>query len=83
MMSSIWFVGFILFILYRVFNAGMNSKALFYRERRRYEDGEGTVFDENKAFGYAMYTFGIGMIWPLAVPMLGLYKLGQHFSKES
>lgn len=82
-MSNIWFVGFILFILYRVFNAGMNTKALFYRGPRYSFEDPGLYFDDNKVFGYALYTFGIGLIWPIAVPMLGLYKLGQRFSKEN
>jgi hypothetical protein len=82
-MGSIWFFGFIAIILYRAFYAGMNSKSLFYREPRRYEDSVGPQFDDNKVFGYALLTGGMALSWPLSLPLYGLYKLGERFKKEA
>ena len=76
----VWFAGFILFILYRAFNAGMNAKSLFYREPRYGEKPE-PQFDEGKALFYALFTFGVGLSWPIAFPLLGMYLLGKRYDK--
>ena len=77
----VWFAGFILFILYRAFNAGMNAKSLFYRERKYSYEDEGLNFDEGKALFYALFTFGVGLSWPIAFPLLGMYLLGKRYDK--
>jgi hypothetical protein len=81
-MGSIWFFGFIAIILYRAFNAGMNSKSLFYREPR-YGEKPVPHFDDNKVFGYALLTGAVALSWPLSLPLYGLYKLGERFKKEA
>lgn len=81
MMDDIWFLGFIGIILFRAFYAGMNSKGLFYR-KPNYGESPGLQFDESKLLGYGIVTFGFGLFWPISLPLLGVYKLGQRFNKE-
>lgn len=78
-MDNIWFIGFIGFILFRAFYAGMNSKSLFYRAPRYGEIGD--QLDESKLLGYCLVSFGFGLFWPVSLPLLGVYKLGQRFDK--
>ena len=79
-MVSVWFLGFLTYIVYRVFNAGMNSGSLFYNPKGRYDDGP--TFNEDKVAVYAFKT-GLGaLFWPIVLPTVGVYKLGKHFNKE-
>lgn len=81
-MFTIWFLGFIGIILYRVFNAGMNSADLFYRDKQySFESVDELYFDENKVVSYAIYTFLASLTWPLTLPLYGVYKLGERRSK--
>ena len=80
-MFSIWLIGFFAFILYRVFNAGMNSKSLFYRAPF-YGEIDLQV-DENKLVKYWLVSFVFGVSWPISLSLLGVYKLGQRFNKEN
>lgn len=83
-MFSVWFVGFIGIIVVRTFYAGMNTRKLFYRAPRRYEDSEtGMVFDENKVFSYVLWTLTFALTGIFSLPFLGIYKLGQRFNKEA
>ena len=77
---SIWFYGFIGFILARTFYAGMNSKTLFYRDAKYGEVGR--QIDEDKVAGYIILTLLFSVTWPLSLPALGMFKLGQRFNKE-
>lgn len=79
-MDNIWFIGFIGIILFRAFYAGMNSKSLFYRKPNYGESG--AQLDEGKLIGYGLVSFGFGLFWPISLPLLGVYKLGQRFNKE-
>ena len=79
-MGSIWLLGFIAFILYRVFNAGMNSKSLFYRPPGRYETEP--QFSENLVMGYVFTTFGFAVTWIISLPLYGIYLLGKRYQKE-
>ena len=82
-MFSIWFTGFILFILFRVFYAGMNYKSLFYRGPKYSFEDPGLYYDDNKTFGYSLWTFVIGITWLISVPAYGVFLLGKRFAKES
>lgn len=77
---SIWFFGFIGFILARTFYAGMNTKTLFYRAPKYGETGRQVC--EDKVAGYMLLTLGFSITWPLSLPVIGIYMLGKHFSKE-
>jgi hypothetical protein len=80
-MFTIWIIGVVVFIFYRAFNAGMNSKSLFYRDPR-YSEGPARVFDSDKAFGYCLVTLFMSLTWIISLPLLIVYKLGQRFNKE-
>lgn len=81
-MFSIWFTGFLLFLAYRIFNAGRTPHTLFYRDPRSYE-GSKQVFDENLVWAYAAVSLVFGIFWMAALPVIGIYLLGKRFAKES
>lgn len=78
-MGSIWLLGFVAFILYRVFYAGMNSSTLFYYSKKHYRGGE---FSVDNVMGYVFATLGFALTWPLTLPLTGIYLLGKRFQKE-
>lgn len=80
-MDSIWLLGFISIVFYRVFNAGMNSKSLFYNPPGRYDTEP--VFSDDKVFGYTFKTICVALFWPITLPVYGVYKLGKRFQKEA
>ncbi len=80
-MGSIWFFGFIGSILARTFYAGMNTKTLFYRAPKYGEVGPQICGD--KVGLYLLLTLGFSFTWPISLPGIGIYKLGQRFSKEA
>lgn len=79
-MFSIWFYGAIVFVLASTFYAGINSKSLFFRAPKYGEVGH--QIDEDKAAGYLLITTAVSISWPLSLPIICLYKIGQLFSKE-
>lgn len=79
-MGSIWIYGAMVFVLARTFYAGMNSKKLFFRAPKYGEVGH--QIDGDKVFGYMLLTVGFSLTWPLSLPGLGVFKLGQRFNKE-
>jgi hypothetical protein len=81
-MLELWFLGFVSFILFRAFYAGMNSKTLFYRDPRGYESA-GIKFCEYRFFGYLLRSFVGAVTWPVSLPILGVYELGKRFNKEA
>jgi hypothetical protein len=80
-MFSIWFYGAIVYVLASTFYAGMNSKSLFYRDPKYGEVGR--QIDEDKAAEYMFLTVGFSLTWPLSLPVLGVFKLGQRFKNEA
>lgn len=76
----IWFIGFVGFILYRVFNAGMKSQELFYVVDRFNSKGP-KVFDGEKVFFYTLTTGGLAATWPLSLPAIGVFLLGKRYAK--
>lgn len=85
-MIMIWFIGFIAFIAYRVFNAGMNSKSLFYVTKTSYNydtqrKETGLYYEGEKVFGYVLITLVFAVTWPLSLPAMGIYLLGKRYAK--
>lgn len=80
-MFSVWFVGFLAYIVYRVFNAGMNSSNLFYNPKGRYDSGP--TFSEDKVAFYIFKTIVAALFWPFVLPTVGVYKLGKRFNKDT
>lgn len=79
-MSLIYLTGFATIITYRVFKAGTNTKALFYSKRYGTQRIE---FNEESVFLYIAATAGIASAWPIAIPLIVVYRLGKRFTKES
>lgn len=82
-MFMIWFIGFLSILAYRVFNAGMKTKTLFYRVSPYYGDGGKMIFNDGAAGSYALYTFLIALTWMISLPIIGIFMLGKRFNKES
>lgn len=82
----IWLVGLLAFLVYRVFNAGMNSKSLFYSEQKDYDYVTGkkqlvNKFDSDKVVAYCVVTVGVCLTWPISLPCIGIYLLGKRYAK--
>jgi hypothetical protein len=80
-MGSVWFFGFVAFILGRTFYAGLRSKDLFYREPKRYGE-QGRQLCEDRIAGYIVTTVTVSLTWPLSLPLIGLFALGQKLNKK-
>ena len=78
-MGSIWFFGLITILLGRAFYAGLRSKDLFYREPK-WRDETGRQVCDEKVAGYMLRTLGVSLTWPLSLPLIGLFVLGQKFN---
>ena len=82
----IWLSGFLLVILYRTLNAGMKSDSLFYFDYMDWDNDfrkkvKVRKFDGENLFFYVMITLGVGLTWPLSIPVLGVYLLGKRLAK--
>lgn len=81
----IYTIGFLAMLAARVVYAGMKQKELFYAVATdyqiRYKDAKkGELFlDGDKIFKYAAISVALVFLWPIALPALGLFKLGQRF----
>jgi hypothetical protein len=83
-MGSIWFFGFVAYLLGRTFYAGLRSKDLFYREpiSSPYSHEVGPQFSEDKVTSYIARTVTVSLTWPLSLPLIGVFKLGNYFNKD-
>jgi hypothetical protein len=81
-MGELWFLGFLGIIGYRIFNAGMNTKALFYVTREPYGRKPYTEIEGDKVLAYVAWTCAAALFWMLAIPVYGLFLLGKKFRKE-
>lgn len=79
----IWLIGVILYIVYNTFYAGMKSDNLFYVEKARYGSPTTKVFEGDLLFNYIVTTLGIGLTWPISLPVIGTYSLGKRYNKGS
>jgi hypothetical protein len=76
-----WFIGLLTILLGRTFYAGMRYKTLFYRDPIRY--GESTrQLDDDMIAGYIVRTVVVAVTWPLSLPLIGIFVLGQKFNKK-
>lgn len=85
----IYTIGFLVMLAARVVYAGMKQHELFYRVATDYEvryknvkKGE-LILDGEKIFQYIMISLPLVLLWPLSLPALGLFKLGQRYAKAS
>jgi hypothetical protein len=76
-----WFFGLSTILLGRTFYAGLRYKTLFYRDPIRY--GESTrQLDDDMIAGYILRTIAVAITWPLSLPLIGIFVLGQKFNKK-
>ena len=76
-----WFFGFVAFLLGRTFYAGLRSKDLFYREPKRYGEIDRQLC-EDRILAYALRTLAVALTWPISLPLIGIFVIGQKFNKK-
>jgi hypothetical protein len=76
-----WFIGLLTILLGRTFYAGLRYKDLFYREPKRYGE-QGQQVCEDKILGYTLRTLAVALTWPLTLPLIGIFVIGQKFNKK-
>jgi hypothetical protein len=67
--------GLITILLGRTFYAGMRYKTLFYRE-------PGWKLDDDKVAGYILKTLAVALTWPISLPLIGIFVIGQKFGRK-
>ena len=67
--------GLITILLGRTFYAGVRYKTLFYRE-------PGWKLDDDKVAGYILKTLAVALTWPISLPLIGIFVLGQKFGRK-
>ena len=73
--------GLITILLGRTFYAGMNYKTLFYRDPKRYGE-TGQQVDDDRVVGYILRTVVVALTWPISLPLIGIFKIGQKFGRK-
>ena len=76
-----WFFGLATILLGRTFYAGMRYKTLFYRDAKRYGE-TGLQLDDDMIAGYILRTLVTALTWPISLPLIGIFVLGQKFNKK-
>ncbi len=77
----VWFIGLLTILLGRTFYAGMSYKTLFYRDPKHYGE-TGQQVCEDRVFGYALRTFAVALTWPISLPLIVIFKIGQKFGRK-
>jgi len=75
-----WFIGLSTILLGRTFYAGLRYKDLFYREPGYRETSP--QLDDDKVAGYLVRTVIVAVTWPITLPLIGIFVLGQKFNKK-
>ena len=76
-----WAFGLVALLLGRTFYAGLRYKTLFYRDPKRY--GETTrQLDDDMIAGYILRTVAVAITWPISLPLIGIFLLGQKLNKK-
>lgn len=76
-----WAFGFIGLLLGRTFYAGLRYKTLFYRDPKRYGETIRQV-DDDMVTGYILRTVVVAITWPISLPLIGVFLLGQKLNKK-
>ena len=76
-----WFFGLATILLGRTFYAGLRYKTLFYIDYMRQGKTVRQV-DDDLVAGYIVRTVIVAVTWPLSLPLIGIFMLGQKFSKK-
>ena len=85
----IYTIGFLIMLAARVVYAGMKQHELFYKAATDYEvryknvkKGE-LILDGEKIFHYVTVSLPLILLWPIALPAVGLFMLGQKYARMS
>jgi hypothetical protein len=76
-----WFFGLATILLGRTFYAGLRYKTLFYIDYMR----QGKIVkqvDDDLVAGYIVRTVIVAVTWPISLPLIGIFVLGQKFNKK-
>lgn len=76
-----WLSGFIGLLLGRTFYAGLRYKTLFYRDPKRYSETTRQL-DDDMIAGYILRTIAVSLTWPISLPLIGIFVLGQKLNKK-
>jgi hypothetical protein len=76
-----WFFGLATILLGRTFYAGMRYKTLFYYDCMRQGKTVRQV-DDDLVAGYIVRTVIVAVTWPITLPLIGIFVLGQKFNKK-
>jgi hypothetical protein len=76
-----WFFGLATILLVRTFYAGMRYKTLFYIDYMRQGKTIRQV-DDDLIAGYIVRTVIVAVTWPLSLPLIGIFILGQKFNNK-
>jgi len=83
----IYTLGFLIMLAARIVYAGMKQHELFYKAATDYEvryknvkKGE-PILDGEKVFNYVAISLVLILLWPIAIPAVGLFMLGRRVSK--
>jgi hypothetical protein len=76
-----WFFGLATILLGRTFYAGLRYKTLFYRDPIRYGESARQL-DDDMIAGYIVRTVIVAVTWPISLPLIGIFLLGQKLNKK-
>jgi hypothetical protein len=76
-----WFFGLATILLGRTFYAGLRYKDLFYIDYMRQGKTVRQV-DDDLVAGYIVRTVIVAVTWPITLPLIGIFVLGQKFNKK-
>jgi hypothetical protein len=76
-----WAFGLVALLLGRTFYAGLRYKTLFYRDTTRYGETRRQL-DDDMIAGYILRTVIVAITWPISLPLIGIFVLGQKFNKK-
>jgi hypothetical protein len=76
-----WFFGLATILLGRTFYAGLRYKTLFYIDYMRHGKTVKQV-DDDLVAGYILRTVAVAITWPISLPLIGIFVLGQKFNKK-
>ena len=70
-------------MLYWIVSFSILAYAVYKAAQKDFTYGRGdTTIDPNKLMPYILATMLAVLAWPIVIPMVGIYKLGERFKKE-
>jgi len=85
----IYTTGLLVILAARVTYAGAKQRELFYSPPSEYDityrkkKKEDLELDGDKIFKFIVLSIPFALLWPISLPAIGLFKLGQQYAKTS